>query len=67
MTVAVGSGCSVNDAFEQAQAVIELGEDAIPMLLALQCNPRQVFVVMGDYGQVHQRHLWTDLDEFNKR
>jgi len=58
----------VNDAFEQAQAVIELGEDAIPMLLALQCNPRQVFVVMGDYyGQVHQRHLWTDLDEFNKR
>jgi len=23
--------------------------------------------LMGDYGQVHQRHLWTVLDEFNKK
>lgn len=23
--------------------------------------------VMGDYGQVHQRHVWTVLQEFNQK
>jgi hypothetical protein len=46
--LAVGSGCSVQDSFEQAQADIELGEmgeDAIPTLLARRCDPGQVFLV----------------------
>jgi hypothetical protein len=48
--LAVGSGCSVQDAFDQAQADIELGEmgqEAIPTLLARRCDPGQVFLVKG--------------------
>lgn len=48
--LAVASGCSVEDAFEQARADIELGEmgeDEIPTLLARRCDPGEVFLVRG--------------------
>jgi hypothetical protein len=46
--LAVASGCSVQDAFEQALADIELGEmggDEVPALLARRCDPAEVFLV----------------------
>jgi hypothetical protein len=48
--LAVASGCSVEEAFEQAKADIELGEmgeDEIPTLLARRCDPGEVFLVQG--------------------
>jgi hypothetical protein len=47
--LAVASGCSVKDAFEQAKANIELGElgeDEAPSLVAKQCDPGEVFLVL---------------------
>jgi hypothetical protein len=46
--LAVASGCSVKDAFEQARANIELGElgeDEAPSLVAKRCDPGEVFLV----------------------
>lgn len=46
--LAVASGCSVEDAFEQARANIELGEmgqDDIPTLLTRRCDPASVVLV----------------------
>jgi len=46
--LAIASGYSVADAFEQAKADIELGEmgeDEIPSLLAKRCDPGRVFLV----------------------
>jgi hypothetical protein len=46
--LALASACSVEDAFEQARADVELGErgqDAVPTLLAKRCAPTGVFLV----------------------
>ena len=46
--LALASACSVEDAFEQARADVELGEmgqDAVPNLLAKRCDPAGVFLV----------------------
>lgn len=48
--LAVASGCSVQDAFEQALADIELGEmggDEVPALVARRCDPAEVFLIKG--------------------
>ncbi len=46
--LSVASGCSVEEAFEQAKADIELGElgeDEVPSLVAKRCDPGKVFLV----------------------
>jgi hypothetical protein len=46
--LALASACSIEDAFEQARADVELGEmgqDAVPTLLAKRCAPARVFLV----------------------